>query len=104
LNRLHDWHVCGESVTVKPHTFKVELNRVAHVVLDFFYALTGRDAAVKPHDVRTEVGASILDHYGVLGHRDFLSNLACLTMLARVILATSSPSAPGTVTQPSFVG
>ncbi len=88
---------------MKSHPLKMELNRVAHIDLDFLYGLTGRDASVEPYDIRTKVGARILDHDGVLGHLGFLSSPACLAMLARVILATSSPNAPGTVTQPSFV-
>ena len=84
------------------HSLQMELNRVTHIRLDFLHGLTGRDASVEHPDVRTEVGTSISDYDGALGHRDIFSSPACLTMLARVILAASSPTAPGTVTQPSF--
>lgn len=87
---------------MKSHPLKMELNRVTHLDLDFLHGLTGRDASVEPYDVRTRVGARILDHDGVLGQLGFLSSPACLTMLARVILTTSSPNTSETP-QSSFV-
>jgi len=35
---------------VKPHSLKMELNRLAHVVLYFLHGLTDRDAALWPDD------------------------------------------------------
>ena len=44
---------------MKTHSFQVELNRVAHVLLDFRHGSTCRDAAVEPNDVAAQVGAGL---------------------------------------------
>ena len=68
----------------------------------FFQGVAGRYASRKIWYVGAVVRASTIYNNGVLAHRGLRSSPACLTMLATVGFESSTPRAPGTVTEPLF--
>jgi hypothetical protein len=96
--------VPGRLVSVSAYPFRLRPEGFSRIRSDFLDGRTSRINSVESRNEGGAIRARVLDHDVVFRHRRLQLNPACLTMLGRVPLATSSLGAPGTVTQLAFVG